>query len=110
LKIVKADLDSYNDLSFNYNCEKGVYHFVFYHTKNAVGENPNYPTIETLKIERSLKYLRRKRKLSESSVTVLRKLYELRGHKELSKKLNAKIEGKVVSEEYVKAVFKLLEN
>lgn len=109
LKNVKADLDSYNDLSFNYKCDKGLYNFVFYDTKNAVGKNEKFPTIEELKIERSLKYLKRKRNLSETNINVLRKLYQVKGHRELSKKLNGKIDPKLLCGEYIKAVFALLE-
>lgn len=109
LKNVKADLDSYNDMSFNYKCDKGLYNFVFYDTKNAVGKNEKFPTIEELKIERSLKYLKRKRNLSETNINVLRKLYQVKGHRELSKKLNGKIDPKLLCGEYIKAVFTLLE-
>lgn len=110
LRNVKADLDSFNDLSFNYKCDKGVYSFVFYDTRNSVGENQKYPTINELQIARSLKYLKKKRNLSENNINVLQKLFEVKGHRELSKILNGKIDGKTQDDEYIKAVFVYLEN
>ncbi|MCD1118101.1 RepB family plasmid replication initiator protein [Chryseobacterium turcicum] len=110
LRNVKADLDSFNDLSFNYNCDKGIYSFVFYDTKNSVGDNQKYPTINELQITRSLKYLKKKRNLSEIDLNVLKKLFEVKGHRELSKTLNGKIDAKMQGDEYIKAVFVHLEN
>ena len=46
LKIVKADLDACNDLSFNYSYLKGVYYIVIYFTKNSVGKLENFKSIE----------------------------------------------------------------
>ena len=109
LRNVKADLDSFNDLSFNYKCNKGIYSFIFYDTRNSVGENQKYPTINELQISRSLKYLKKKRNLSENSLNVLKKLFEVKGHRELSNKLNGKIDSKLQGEEYIKAVFVHLE-
>lgn len=87
LRGVKADLDANNDLSFNYSYDNGVYSFVLYYTKHSVGKNEQFPTLDELQINRSLKYLKAKRKLSESNLNVLRKLYAVKGYRELSNKL-----------------------
>lgn len=83
---VKADLDEYNDISFNYTYYKGIYRFVLYHTKHSVGLNKKFTSIGDLKIFRSLKYLKRKRNLSENNLKFLEKLYIIRGYEEFSKK------------------------
>ncbi|MBM7421047.1 MULTISPECIES: replication initiation protein [Chryseobacterium] len=110
LRNVKADLDSFNDLSFNYSCNRGIYSFVFYDTRNSVGENQKYPTLNELQIVRSLKYLKKRRDLSENNINVLKKLFEVKGHSKLSKTLNGKINAKMQGDDYIKAVFVYLEN
>lgn len=52
---VKADLDNFNDISFNYSYKEGNYHFVIYNTQNAVGTGEKFPTLDQLQIERALK-------------------------------------------------------
>lgn len=107
---VKADLDTYNDISFNYSYKEGNYHFVIYNTQNAVGINEKFPTLDELQIERALKYLKKNRALDDQHVRVMKKLYEVKGYKELSKHLKRKIDVKLQGEKYIKAVFTLLEN
>ena len=63
LKRVKADLDAFNDLSFNYSREKDVFQFVLYYTKESIG-NKEFPTLESLQIYRILNYLKKNRKLN----------------------------------------------
>ncbi|MCQ4142461.1 replication initiation protein [Chryseobacterium sp. EO14] len=106
---VKADLDNFNDISFNYSYKEGNYHFVIYNTQNAVGINEKFPTLDELQIERALKYLKKHRQLNDQQVRVIKKLYEVKGYKELSKHLKRKIEINLKGEEYIKAVFTLLE-
>lgn len=106
---VKADLDNFNDISFNYSYKEGNYHFVIYNTQNAVGINEKFPTLDELQIERALKYLKKHRQLNDQQVRVMKKLYEVKGYKELSKHLKRKIGINLKGEEYIKAVFTLLE-
>jgi len=106
---VKADLDNFNDISFNYSYKEGNYHFVIYNTQNAVGINEKFPTLDELQIERALKYLKKQRQLDDQQVRVMKKLYEVKGYKELSKHLKRKIEINLKGEGYIKAVFALLE-
>lgn len=107
---VKADLDTYNELSFNYSYSKGYYRISIYYTKNAIGIQTEFPTLSSLQINRTLKYLKKRRKLNERNLSVLRKLFELRGYKELSIYLKRKITIHLTGDEYIKAVFQLLEN
>lgn len=109
LRSVKADLDSFNDISFNYSFENGVYSLAIYDTKNSVGVNEKFPTLNELQISRSIKYLKNKRKLSVQNVNVLKKIFEIRGHQELSKKLNGKIDPGLRGDNYIKAVFELIQ-
>ncbi|KFF23162.1 replication initiation protein [Chryseobacterium vrystaatense] len=106
---VKADLDNFNDISFNYSYKEGNYHFVIYNTQNAVGVDEKFPTLDQLQIERALKYLKKQRGLDDQQVRVMKKLYEVKGYKELSKHLKRKIEINLKGEGYIKAVFALLE-
>lgn len=106
---VKADLDSYNDISFNYSFKEGHYSFVIYNTQNAVGYDDNFPTIDDLQITRALKYLKNQRNLDEKQLRVMKKLYEVKGYKELSSHLKRKIDLSLKGEQYITAVFKLLE-
>ncbi|AZA80394.1 RepB family plasmid replication initiator protein (plasmid) [Chryseobacterium sp. G0186] len=106
---VKADLDNFNDISFNYSYKDGNYSFVIYNTQNAVGYDSKFPTLNELQIERALKYLKKQRGLDEKHVRVMKKLYEVKGYTELSKHLKRKIEINIKGEAYIKAVFSLLE-
>lgn len=106
---VKADLDNFNDISFNYSYKEGNYHFVIYNTQNAIGVDENFPTLDQLQIDRALKYLKKQRGLDDQQVRVMKKLYEVKGYKELSKHLKRKIEINLKGEGYIKAVFALLE-
>ncbi|KUY30174.1 hypothetical protein ATB96_16570 [Elizabethkingia ursingii] len=107
---VKADLDAHNELSFNYSYSDGYYRISIYYTKNAVGMKPEFSTLNRLQIDRTLKYLKKRRKLNERNLSVLRKLFELRGYKELSTFLKRKIAISITGDDYIKAVFQLLEN
>lgn len=106
---VKADLDNFNDISFNYSYKEGSYHFIIYNTQNAVGVDEKFPTLDQLQIERALKYLKKQRGLDDQQVRVMKKLYEVKGYKELSKHLKRKIEINLKGESYIKSVFALLE-
>lgn len=110
LKRVKADLDSYNDISFNYSYKDGEFRFVIYDTQHAVGFSEKFQSLDDLQIERSLKYLKNKRELNEQHLNVMRKLFSIQGYKALSAHLKRKISIDVKGEDYIKAVFKLLEN
>lgn len=106
---VKADLDNFNDISFNYSYKEGHYHFVIYNTQNAIGSNEKFPTLDDLQIDRALKYLKRQRNLEDQQIRIMRKLYEIRGYQELSKHLKRKIDINITGEAYIKAVFALIE-
>lgn len=110
LNNVKADLDSYNELSFNYTYNNGNYNFLIYYTKNSVGSGEMFSSLNNLQTDRALKYLKKTRKLDERSLSVLRKLFEVRGYKELAIRLKRKIDPNLTGIDYVKAVFQLLEN
>lgn len=106
---VKADLDKFNDISFNYSYKDGHYHFVIYNTQNAVGYDENFPNIDDLQIDRALKYLKKQRNLEDSQLRIMKKLYQVKGYAELSKLLKRKVDLKYIGEDYIKAVFGLLE-
>ncbi|RNA60506.1 replication initiation protein [Chryseobacterium nematophagum] len=107
---VKADLDNFNDISFNYSYKENHYHFVIYNTQNAVGFDSKFPTLDELQIERALKYLKKQRTLTDQHLRIMKQLYEVRGYQELSKHLKRKIDINILGEDYIKAVFSLLEN
>lgn len=106
---VKADLDQFNDISFNYSYKDGYYNFVIYNTQNAVGYDDKFPSLDELQIARSLKYLKKQRQLDDKELRVMKKLYEVKGYRELSSHLKRKIELSLKGDAYIKAVFKLLE-
>ena len=101
-------MDAFNDLSFNYSREKDVFQFVLYYTKESIG-NKEFPTLESLQIYRTLNYLKKNRKLNESQIKVMKHLYEIKGYKILSERIKRKIDNHLYGEDYIKAVFKLLE-
>lgn len=109
LQSIKADLDSFNDLSFNYAYQKGKYTFSIYDTNKAIGANEKFISLNDLQLDRSIKYLKRKRNLSETNIRVLRKLFEVKGYKELSSRLKNRIDPSLSGDSYIKAVFVLLE-
>lgn len=109
LKSIKADLDSFNDLSFNYSYHDGKYTFSIYDTAKSVGMNEKFVSLNDLQVERSIKYLKRKRSLNDINVRTLRKLFEVKGYKELSTRLKNKIDPTLNGDNYIKAVFNLLE-
>ena len=108
LKRVKADLDVLNDISFNYSRKKDTFLIVIYNTKESVG-NKEFPTLENLQIYRALNYLKIKRKLNDNQIKIMKNLYEIRDYKSFSKILKRKIDTDLHGENYIKAVFKLLE-
>lgn len=106
---VKADLDQFNDVSFNYSFREGHYHFVIYNTRNVIGYDKKFPTLNELQIERALKYLKKKRELNDNQLKIMKQLYEIRGYEELSSFLKRKIKSNIIGDEYIKSVFALLE-
>lgn len=110
LKRVKADLDSFNDISFNYSYKDGAFHFVIYNTQISIGYDEKFPTLDQLQIDRALKYLKKQRELTDKHLNIMRKLYEVQGYKKLSAHLKRKINLSLKGEDYIKAVFNLLEN
>lgn len=108
LRTVKADLDSLNDISFNYSFSNGQYHFVIYYTEHSVGKNQTFSSLNDLQISRSLKYLKKTRSLEEGHLRVLKQLYDLRGYIVLSSYLKRKIQLDLKGGEYVKAVLEML--
>ena len=108
LKRVKADLDAFNDLSFNYSREKNTFIIVLYKTKESIG-NKEFPTLESLQIDRALNYLKIKRKLNEKQIRIMKDLFEIKDYNIFSKILKRKIHNHLYGEDYIKAVFKLIE-
>lgn len=106
---VKADLDSFNDFSFKYTYKEGKYTFIIYHTQKIVSHQEKFKTLNDLKISRTLKYLEKKRNLNEGDLRVLKMFYDIRGHTELSSKLNSRIEPSIKGTDYIKAVVKVLD-
>ncbi|MFC6269433.1 replication initiation protein [Frigoriflavimonas asaccharolytica] len=109
LQNIKADLDSFNDLSFNYAYFEGKYTFSIYYTSKSTGKNEKFLSLNDLQVDRSIKYLKRKRTLNDFNVRTLQKLFEIRGYKELSIRLKNKIDPNLIGDHYIKAVFNLLE-
>lgn len=101
---VKADLDAFNELSFNYIYNSGLYIFSIYLTKHSVGINEKFKILEDLKVERSIKYLKKKRNLNEAETRHLKRLCYREGHSEFSRKLNSKINADLKGLDYLKAV------
>lgn len=106
---VKADLDNFNDVSFNYSFKDGDYNFVIYNTQNAVGLDEKFPSLDQLKIDRALKYLKKQRELNDQQIRIMKQLYEVKGYKELSSHLKRKIDINLKKDAYIKAVFSHLE-
>lgn len=106
---VKADLDNFNDISFNYSFKDGDYNFVIYNTQNAVGLDEKFPSLDQLQIDRALKYLKKQRELNDQQIRIMKQLYEVKGYKELSSHLKRKIDIKLKKDAYIKAVFSHLE-
>lgn len=109
LKSIKADLDSFNDMSFNYAYHDGKYIFSIYDTSKSTSNKVNFVSLNDLQVERSIKYLKRKRTLNDVNVRTLRKLFDVKGYKELSTSLKNKIDSDLHGDNYIKAVFNLLE-
>lgn len=108
LKRVKADLDAFNDISFNYSREKDTFMIVIYNTKESLG-NKEFPTLESLQIARALDYLKKYRKLNENQIRTMKDFFEIRDYNTFSKILKRKIDNHLYGKDYIKAVFKLLE-
>lgn len=106
---VKADLDNFNDISFNYSFKDGDYNFVIYNTQNAVGLDEKFPSLDQLQIDRALKYLKKQRELDDQQIRIMKQLYEVKGYKELSSHLKRKIDINLKKDAYIKAVFSHLE-
>lgn len=106
---VKADLDNFNDVSFNYSFKDGDYNFVIYNTQNAVGSDEKFPSLDELQIDRALKYLKKQRELNDQQIRIMKQLYEVKGYKELSSHLKRKIDIKLKKDAYINAVFSYLE-
>lgn len=109
LNIIKADLDSYNDVSFNYGFDGQSYSFCLYHTDKSVGEHEKFISINDLQVDRSLKYLKKKRNLDESQIRVIRQLYQLRGYIDLAKEIKGKISPEIKGSDFIKSILALLE-
>ncbi|NRS93583.1 hypothetical protein HNQ03_002674 [Chryseobacterium sp. 16F] len=97
------------DLSFNYAYREGKYTFSIYYTSKSTGKNEKFLSLNDLQVDRSIKYLKRKRTLNDFNVRTLQKLFEIKGYKELSIRLKNKIHPTLSGDHYIKAVFNLLE-
>ena len=58
---------------------------------------------------KSVNYLKVKRKLNDNQVKIMKNLYQIRDYESLSRILKRKIKNGLDGENYIKAVFKLLE-
>ena len=109
LKSVKADLDSDNDISFNYSFSNNKYRFVIYNTKISVGKSEVFISINDLQVCRSLKYLKKRRLLNESNLRVLKQLYDVHGYSALADQIKRKIDPDKLGNDFIKAIFKHLQ-
>lgn len=109
LTSVKADLDSYNEISFNHNFCKGKFTFVIYDTKFSVGKNEKHETTNDLRISRSVKYLKKKRDLSENELIIIKRLYQSKGYAEMAERLKCKINKNLKGADFVKEIFLLFD-
>ncbi len=105
---VKADLDEYNDLSFNYVIKRDLLSFVLYHTKQAVGPNQSYKTEEDLKISRAVRYLKKVRKLTDEQGFRIQQTYESEGYKPVALMTKRKIDLQLKGEDYIRAFYQQL--
>ena len=106
---VKADLNSKNDISFNYSYSNGEYTIVLYRKKNGVRQEEKSISLNDLQIDRALKYQKRRRALNDYNVRILRKLYESNGYDKLTLKIKRKIDPTLMGDEYIKSLFKFLD-
>ncbi|WP_312508536.1 RepB family plasmid replication initiator protein [Chryseobacterium culicis] len=106
---IKADLDCFNNLSFNYSYREGKYSFVIYDTFKAIGTHEKFKTLNELQIDRALKYIKKRRELDEAQTRVLKQIYLVSGYDELSKRIKSKISYSHKGHEYIKALLILLE-
>ncbi len=103
---VKADLDAYNDLSFTYIFEDEEINFTLIKTNPSAEEK--FELKNKIQIDRSLIYLKEKRKLNESNLNVLRQLYNVEGHKSVATITNRKIDALLQGDDYIKTIFRLV--
>lgn len=109
LQNVKADLDSFNDLSFRYKFDGGYYSFELYKIPKSIKKDHRSESLNTLKIDRALKYIAKRRNLDETNLLVMKRLYQTKGYDELSKTLKGKIPFEIKGCEFINYVFKLQE-
>ncbi len=106
---IKADLDQFNDISFTYSFKDSLFSFRIEQAKYVVDTENCSKSIEEIRIDRSLKYLQSKRLLNEQNVNTLRRLYQVKGYNELARNIKKRIDPDIKGDQYVKAIFKLLE-
>ena len=106
---VKADLDSLNDISFNYSQCKGEFSITIYPTKYSVGLHEEFTSAEDLKIHRALKYLKKSRNLNEKNVRIIEKLYKVQGYDALASRIKRRIDKNLIGDEFINAIFNLIE-
>ena len=102
---VKADLDSFNDLSFDYSYLNKQYIFIIHNTQKGIVKNKEFVYLDKLQIDRSLKYLKRTRELNDNQIKIVKSFYQMRGYKEFSKKIKCKVKVHVKGEDFIKAIF-----
>lgn len=113
LRSVKADLDAFNDVSFNYSYNKVEFEIRMYKTEisetktNGISEELNLN--DEIKIIRALKYLQKTRALDERNLRTMNKLYRVKGYDQLATKIKRKIDKNIKGDDFVKAIFELLE-
>lgn len=109
LEVVKADLDALSDLSFRYSHIQDEYAITLYCNNKSIGVNDNSKLLNELKVQRSLKYLEKKRGLSKENLVIIKKYYAVKGYKEFSEKIKHKIDAKFKGDDFIKEIFLLHE-
>lgn len=109
LNRVKADLDEYNTLSFNYFRKNEEYLFYLTSKLLVIGRKQESISISQIQIDNAIKYLKSKRNLDNDQLKVMRELYEKNGYVKLSEILKRKINNQLQGNSYIAAVKLLIE-
>lgn len=104
---VKAELDSFNDTSFEYEYLNRLYYLKLIKMTKPKLNNQITRNLNLIKTERTLKYLKDCRKIDNLNFSKLKSLFNSRGYEELAPLINRKIDMNLMNEDYVKAVFEL---
>ncbi|MCD9854529.1 replication initiation protein [Epilithonimonas sp. JDS] len=105
IKSVQNDLDSYSDISFNYSCNNDIFKFTIQKNKFLVGETEKHKIAEDIRRERSMKYLKTARDLSQDEFSAINSLYIVRGYEEMAEIIKRKIDINLKGSSFLKEVY-----